>query len=177
MKRSTWVGLGVVGLILILLAVGVTLRPHSSSGTGPAPLVGHEAPNFSLENTSGRVVSLSAFRGSAVLLNFWATWCVPCRTEMPLINRTYQTHHKNLRVLAVDLQEPASDVDSFARHYHLAFSPLLDSSGTVSDLYRLSPNSPKPVTFWVDSSGIIRFIHYGQMQPSDIATGLRKVAL
>jgi cytochrome c biogenesis protein CcmG/thiol:disulfide interchange protein DsbE len=177
MKRSRWIGLGVVGLILILLAVGVTLKPHSSAGRGAAPLVGHEAPNFSLDSTSGRIVSLSALRGSAVLLNFWATWCVPCRTEMPLINLAYQAHHKNLRVLAVDLQEPASDVESFARHYRLAFSPLLDSSGTVSDLYRISPNSPKPVTFWVDRSGVIRFIHYGQMQPADLATGLRKVSL
>src|SRR5438270_4350934 len=111
MKRSTLIGVAVVGLILIVLAVGITLRPHSNAGSGPAPLVGHEAPNFSLENTGGRVVSLSTFRGGAVLLNFWATWCIPCRTEMPLINRAFQAHHKSLQVLAVDLQEPASDVD------------------------------------------------------------------
>jgi cytochrome c biogenesis protein CcmG/thiol:disulfide interchange protein DsbE len=177
MTRSSLIGLGLVVLIVVLLAVGVSLRPRSSGGTGPAPIVGREAPNFSLNDTTGRIVSLSTFRGRPVLLNFWATWCIPCRTEMPLINRAYEAHRKDLRVLAVDLQEPSSDVNHFARSYHLAFTPLLDSSGSVSDLYRLSPNGPKPVTFWVDRSGKIRFIHYGQMDQTDISTGLKKVAL
>jgi cytochrome c biogenesis protein CcmG, thiol:disulfide interchange protein DsbE len=177
MTRTSLMGLGLLALIGVLLAVGVSLRPRSSGGNGPAPLVGREAPNFSLHDTTGRTVSLSTFRGKPVLLNFWATWCIPCRTEMPLINRTYKAHQKDLRVLAVDLQEPSPDVNHFARTNHLAFTPLLDSSGSVSDLYGLSPNSPKPVTFWVDRSGKIRFIHYGQMDPTDIATGLKRVGL
>src|SRR5579859_1465244 len=121
MTRTSLIGLGLVVLVIVLLAVGVSVRPRSSKGSGPAPLVGHEAPNFSLLDTTGRTVSLSTFRGRSVLLNFWATWCIPCRTEMPLINRTYEAHQKDLRVLAIDLQEPLSDVNTFARTYHLAF--------------------------------------------------------
>jgi peroxiredoxin len=80
-------------------------------------------------------------------------------------------------VVAVDLQEPATDVNNFARDYHLAFVPVLDSGGTVWDLYHLSSNGPKPVTFWIDRTGVIRAIYYGEMTRQDLVAGMKKVGI
>jgi cytochrome c biogenesis protein CcmG, thiol:disulfide interchange protein DsbE len=177
MRRSTVAGVVLIVLVCALVVVGLVLKPGSTTKAGPAPLIGHVAPDFSLRDARGKTVSLGTLRGHPLLLNFWATWCIPCRTEMPLISRVYAAHQRSLRVLAVDLQEPASDVNTFARDYHLAFVPLLDTGGTVWDLYHLSSNGPKPVTFWVDRQGVIRSIVYGEMTPKDLQSGLRRVGV
>jgi peroxiredoxin len=96
---------------------------------------------------------------------------------MPLINHVYAAHRSSLRVVAVDLREPASDVNAFVRDYHLSFTPVLDSGGSVWDLYHLSSNGPKPVTFWVDRHGVIRSIVYGEMSHQDLQTGLKRVGV
>jgi peroxiredoxin len=96
---------------------------------------------------------------------------------MPLINSAYARHKHSLRVLAVDLQEPASEVDAFTRRYGISFSPLLDSTGSVWNLYRLSVSGPKPVTFWIGRDGVIRSVHYGQMGRQDVTNGLHAVGL
>jgi peroxiredoxin len=92
--------------------------------------------DFTLSDLSGKKVSLSQYRGKLVFLNFWATWCPPCRAEMPSMERLYQKlKGQGLVVLAVDLQEDAKSVSKFVEEHKLTFSILLDSDGRVGTTY------------------------------------------
>jgi peroxiredoxin len=154
-----------------LLAVGLLVRPGSPAGAQPAPRVGHAAPDFTLSSTSGRILSLSQYRGHVVLINFFATWCIPCRTEMPLINQRYLAHGRRFVVLAVDKQEPTSDVLAFVRSHRLSFTPVIDPDAGLWQTYQLG--SLQPVSFWIDRSGVVRSIHYGPMDKPYIERELR----
>lgn len=94
------------------------------------------APDFSLPDLDGRIVRLRHFQGKIVFLNFWATWCRPCREEMPSMERLYQEFKdKGLIILAVDIRESPEKVRKFMQDFRLSFTALLDSKGKVSDLY------------------------------------------
>jgi peroxiredoxin len=148
---------------ILTLAVGLTLLLLRPAGPLPAaPTAGHPAPALSLRTTAGGQQSLAAYRGRVVLVNFFATWCVPCTSEMPAIERLYRARHSVLTVLAVDNREPASDVSRFGRAHRLTFPLLLDSTGRVDDAYSVAV---QPESFWVDRQGTIRSVHYGPMTP------------
>ncbi|OHD20714.1 MAG: hypothetical protein A2064_09670 [Spirochaetes bacterium GWB1_66_5] len=92
--------------------------------------------DFTLSDLSGKKVSLSQYRGKLVFLNFWATWCPPCRAEMPSMERLYQKlKGQGLVVLGVDLQEDAKSVQKFVEEHKLTFPILLDSDGRVGTTY------------------------------------------
>ncbi|OHD76884.1 MAG: hypothetical protein A2V99_12575 [Spirochaetes bacterium RBG_16_67_19] len=92
--------------------------------------------DFTLSDLSGKKVSLSSFKGKLVFLNFWATWCPPCRAEMPSMERLYQKlKGQGLVVLGVDLQEDAKSVQKFVNEHKLTFPILLDSDGRVGTTY------------------------------------------
>ena len=89
-----------------------------------------EAPDFSLRDLAGKVIRLKDFRGQVVFLNFFATWCVPCREEMPAMDRLYRMDQaRGLVVLAVDIRESANAVHAFTQELKLSFSILLDEQG------------------------------------------------
>jgi peroxiredoxin len=138
--------------------------------TGPAPEVGALAPDFTLENLDGESVSLSDFRGQNVLVNFWATWCGPCREEMPAIEARY--NRGDFAVLAVDFGESAERVRGFLAEINVDLPVLLDLDGAVQELYRVRGY---PTTFFIDRSGVIRFFHIGQMSAADIDSFLRQL--
>jgi peroxiredoxin len=97
---------------------------------------GTRSIDFTLSDLSGKKVSLSAYQGKLVFLNFWATWCPPCRAEMPSMERLYQKlKAKGLVILAVDLQEDAKSVQKFVDEHKLTFTVLLDSDGKVGATY------------------------------------------
>jgi thiol-disulfide isomerase/thioredoxin len=97
---------------------------------------GTESIAFTLSDLSGKKVSLSSFKGKVVFLNFWATWCPPCRGEMPSMERLYQKlKDKGLVILAVDLQEDAKSVRKFVNELKLTFPVALDSDGKVGAAY------------------------------------------
>jgi peroxiredoxin len=123
--------------------------------------VGHQAPDFTLRASTGaQSVSLSQYRGHVVLLNFFATWCVPCTHEMPEIERAYQAASRRLVVLGIDKQEPAGDVNALRRALHIRYPLLLDDALRAWQSYRVSI---QPVSFWIDAKGTVRAIHYGPM--------------
>ena len=94
------------------------------------------APEFTLPDSAGRPISLAQFRGKVVFLNFWATWCPPCREEMPAMEKLYQTFKdKGLVVLAVNFQEGPEPVGSFFRVHGLSYPVILDSKGNVALSY------------------------------------------
>jgi peroxiredoxin len=139
--------------------------PDSLTQAEGAPRVGSPAPDFSLLGLDKQSLRLGQFRGKAVLLNFWATWCAPCSAEMPNIEQVYQgLSHDDVAILAVNQEEFADQVSGYADLYHLHFPILLDSHAQVGNLYRVQA---LPTTVFVDRSGIIREIHIGGPMSQD----------
>ena len=120
--------------------------------------VGALAPDFSWIGPAGETLRLSALRGRPVVLNFWATWCVPCRTEMPALDQM-AAEQPDVAILAVDLQEDARTVREFVDRLGLrALVPLLDHDGAVVRGYGVVG---LPTTFFVDRDGVIRHVETG----------------
>lgn len=130
------------------------------SGLAIAPVRDAIAPDFELINLEGENVKLSDFRGQAVLINFWATWCGPCRIEMPAIQARYAQYYPEFVVLAVDNDESLEIVFVFVGELGLTFPVLLDPGALIQNLY-LIPGYPS--SFFVDADGIIRVVHIGIM--------------
>lgn len=154
-------GMGRAGhrVALAVLALALTLAGWGEA-TEPQPAVGHAAPDFTAPDVRGRPIQLADFRGKrAVLLNFWATWCVPCRLEMPTMERVYGEYRgRGLEVLAVSIdvghrQVVAATVAQFMEELKLTFPALLDPEMEVARRYRVFGI---PVTFLIDREGIIR---------------------
>lgn len=172
------------GGLFIGLAMGAavffglpTLRPSSgatrSTSSTPAPIVGAPAPDFTLKNTKGQNITLSSFKGQPVLINFWATWCVPCRVEMPAIEAAYQKYKsQGFAVLAVDADETLQEVTDFVNGIGLTFEILMDPGLTVNDMYRVRAY---PSSFFVDGEGMIVALQIGQMSESQLSDNLARI--
>ncbi len=125
----------------------------------PSPQVGFPAPNFALDDLSGQTVSSADLVGQPFVLNFWATWCPPCRAEMPALQTVGQAFDgRGVRVLAVNQAEDSDQVTAFMRSLGLSLPVLLDQDAAVSQLYRVRS---LPTTFFVDREGVIREIVIG----------------
>lgn len=132
-----------------------------SSTNIPAPQTGFLAPDFSLRTLDGQNISLSSLRGKVVLINIWASWCPPCRAEMPAIERVYNTYKgKGLVVLAIDstVQDTLQNAQTFVSENKLSFPILIDDIGTATRLYRVQS---LPTSIFVGPDGIIREIVIG----------------
>lgn len=128
---------------------------------GPGPDLGKPAPDFTLQDLAGNTVRLSDLRGRPVLINFWATWCAPCRTEMPELDAVARERGpERLRVLLVDFQEDPQEVQRYVDTLGLSLVPLLDRDGAVARAYRVGG---LPTSFFVDSAGGVRHIQIGPM--------------
>jgi peroxiredoxin len=124
-----------------------------------APEIAAEAPDFALRDLRGNEVRLSEYRGRTVLLTFWATWCGPCRLEMPAFEDRYQElKDDNFIVLGVNYDEPVEDVRTFRDEFGLSFPLLLDPGGNVQRLYRIRGY---PSSIFVDPQGVVRVVHLG----------------
>lgn len=144
-------------LVVVLAAAGCS----GDSDAKQAPAMGREAPEFQLQSLDGQTVSLGDLRGGPVIVNFWATWCGPCRMEMPALQEVYQDREwaeRGLVILAVNLGEPASDVRKFMESNRLSFTVLLDTEKEMGLMYNVSAI---PTTYLIDNSGIIRYIKVG----------------
>jgi thiol-disulfide isomerase/thioredoxin len=137
--------------------------------------IGEVAPDFRLKRLAEGEASLSELRGRPVLVNFWASWCKPCRAEMPEIISAYQAHRDaGLEVLAVNLtdQERMKDVRKFTAEVGLPFTVLLDQKGDVRERYGLTA---VPTSIFIDSAGVMRIINSGPISSSALHRGLREI--
>ncbi len=142
--------------------------PGASSSRGPR--AGDVAPGFTLETLDGQPVSLSEWRGRPVLINFWASWCGPCKEEMPAIQAAYEEHREHgLVVLAVAVDDRPQDVRRFVEEHGLTFEPLIDDGG-VSHAYRVLG---LPTSVFVGPDGRISAVHTGPLDEDKIETYLR----
>jgi cytochrome c biogenesis protein CcmG/thiol:disulfide interchange protein DsbE len=138
--------------------------PEPSSqqpGPPPNPKEGFAAPDFTLDKLDGGQLTLSDLRGHPVLLNLWASWCLPCRSEMPAIEKSYH-RYKDAGLIVVGLnmtsQDSESDARAFVQELGLTFPIVLDRDGAVRDRYQLLG---LPSTFFIDRKGIIRSVIVG----------------
>jgi len=153
-------------LAILLLGAGWTWLsrvPASVATVGqiPSPREGFPAPDFTLDTLGGESATLSAYRGKVVIVNLWASWCGPCRAEMPAIQKVYAANReRGLEVLAVNstFQDSQADAQEFAQNSGLTFPILLDRDGAVSKRYLLRA---LPSTFFIDRKGVIRSVVFG----------------
>jgi peroxiredoxin len=125
---------------------------------------GSIAPDFSLKTLEGEQVALKEYRGKKVILNFWATWCPPCREEMPEMQKFYQDYKKkDVEILAVNLEYSETKpekIRDFVKEFGLAFPIPLDEKNTIGKQYRAVSI---PTSFFIDKKGIIKKMHIGPM--------------
>jgi thiol-disulfide isomerase/thioredoxin len=140
--------------LLTFAASATTVTTDELISIGLQPLKeGTEIVDFELQDLSGATHRLSDFRGKVVFLNFWATWCGPCRFEMPSMEKLYQRlKEEGLEIVAVNLQEDRSSVEQFVDEYGLSFPVLLDTTGRIGATYGARSI---PTTYIVDREGLV----------------------
>lgn len=140
-----------------------------------APVAGGLAPDFEALTLSGARFSLLEARGRIVVLNFWATWCEPCRAEMPSLESRSRTHESaGLTVVGVNFDEAAELVSAFQSELGLTFPIVLDPGARIQTQYQVLGY---PTTFFVDRSGVIQFVHIGSMDEAELDGYLREMGL
>jgi len=158
----------IIVLLLIILVNGCNLSSNGGSGSG------NPAPDFQLQDIEGQTVTLSSLRGSPVMLNFWASWCGPCRDEMPFLQQIYEDRDSyGVTLITVNLRESLSLVTQFMQSNNLSFPVLLDTDGSVSLNYNVSGI---PTTFFIDKDGIIKDKRLGPFNSvAEIESYLEKI--
>lgn len=140
---------------LLLIAVIGMLTPLAVS----AAEVGKPAPDFTLKSLSGENLKLSEMTGNVVLINFWASWCGPCREEMPLLNALHSKYEPlGFTVLGVNVEEDVNGAKGFLKNFPVDFPVLLDNTNKVSKQYQVIA---MPTTVVVDRDGNMRYLHQG----------------
>lgn len=148
--------------------------PEAAGSSVAAPVVGSPAPDFELETLDGSPVSLRGLRGRVVIVNFWATWCGPCRVEMPDLEARAVRFPDRLTVLGVNFDETPAEVAAFRDEVGVTFPLLLDPGAKVQRLYRVLGY---PTTYFVDQDGIIRIQHIGLMTSDQIDGYLKEMGI
>ena len=155
--------LKLIAIVALLLLMATFLMAGCSSDSSPAQGTGAGslALDFKLKDLGGQDVSLSDWRGSPVMLNFWATWCGPCRAEMPFMQEIFEDKEwsdKGVVILAVNGGETAAQVAKFMEAAGFTFPVLLDISQNVARAYNVRNI---PATFFIDNDGIIKDVKIG----------------
>jgi peroxiredoxin len=166
LANRAWI-VAAASLLLLGFSIVIVHVRGGKAAPGVRPEVGYLAPDFTLPDLDGKPVRLSDFRGKkAIFLNFWATWCPPCRLEMPTMEKAYQVHKsRGLEILAVSIDTgPKAAVKDFMLEFKLTFPALLDPDMEVMQLYRLFSI---PATILIDKEGIIRHRELGYRDWTD----------
>ena len=140
-------------MALIVLLLG------ASTIHAAMPVVGSVAPDFALKSSSGKNLRLSELRGQVVMINFWASWCAPCRQEMPLLNRIHERYRKTgFVLLGVNIDDNPETARTLAQQLGVGFPILFDADKNVSKRYDVDA---MPSTLLIDRGGKVRYIHRG----------------
>jgi len=155
--------------------VSITPLPAATRPLIVGPSVSQLAPEFTLTTLEGKEVSLEDYRGKLVLLNFWASWCIPCKAEMPLIQEVYEKYQdRGLVVLGMNMTDldQREDAEKFVEETGVTFPILLDDSGSVSEAYRVIS---VPTSFFIDPSGVVRNFQLGPMSADQLDEYMSKL--
>jgi cytochrome c biogenesis protein CcmG, thiol:disulfide interchange protein DsbE len=153
--------------IWVITGRGATEEPRAMGE------VNRPAPAIALPTLDGNQLDLSAFRGQVVLVNFWGTWCEPCRREMPALQSAYtQLRDQGFMVIGVNLTDdemtngtPTETIRAFIEQYGVTYPTALDIEGKVTNDYRVFP---LPTSFFIDAQGRIRYVHVGELSLDDV---------
>jgi len=167
-------------LIAMLLIVAVAGLWYIGADTGPVKkgpkavaengvIVGKRVAGFTLPDLEGKQITVGQ-SGKITVINFWATWCPPCREEMPELNQFARKYHQSLLFYAVNIQEPSSTVSEFLKQNNYTMPTLLDSDGTVAKHFRISAI---PTTIVIDEEGLITYRKSGAMTMSELEEVLK----
>jgi peroxiredoxin len=170
-----------LALVLLLHTIGAGSEPTAPSApSAPATpekslVVGHEATAFVAPDLHGTPVALQAYRGQPVILNFWATWCAPCRREMPALQSVYEAQRPaGLVILALsqDVQDNMEMVRTYVANAGLTFPTLLDPAGQVAGLFHVFL---LPSTVFINRAGVVTAMHLGPITPEQLTSYLAAI--
>lgn len=166
---------GMVGFLLARQLREARYGDEPAAATPGVVAIGDPRPELTLPDLSGTRVSLSRFDGKPVLLNFWASWCPPCRDETPDLQSFYEhNNNRGLVVLGVNQQEKPDAARSFLQEFGVTYTSVLDSDGEVSETYGVGRGLP--ISFLVAPSGVIEKVYFGRLSEdnfSEIAARLQ----
>ena len=156
-KLLIFSGICLVNVGLLIFLITQLLTPASQANADP--LIGHPAPTFSLtllgSQGSVQTLSLAQFRGKPIVVNFWASWCDPCKEEAPLLETTWkqmQAQSKDVVFLGIDFQETSNNALSFLQTYTITYPLVLDTHGTISNKYYINS---LPDTVFINRNGVV----------------------
>ena len=141
------------------LLIGLALSAFAATSLASSGLTGQPAPDFALKSSTGENMRLSEYRGDVVMINFWATWCGPCRQEMPLLDELYNRYERvGFNLLGVNIDDDSNKAMDMIHELGVNFPVLFDARKEVSKMYDVDA---MPVTVLVDREGTVRFVHQG----------------
>jgi thiol-disulfide isomerase/thioredoxin len=158
-QQQLWIWAVMAVIAIALLVVALTTSSGTQSG---------DAPNFTANTLAGETITLNDYRGKVVMLNFWATWCPPCRAEMPSIQAAYdQYEDRGFVVLAINNSEPASQITPFANTLDLGFPIVLDTSARLQQIFGIQGY---PTSIFINAEGNVYATHTGMITPDQLTT-------
>jgi peroxiredoxin len=141
------------------LTLGLLVTVFAATSLASSGLEGRPAPDFALKSSTGENLRLSEYRGDVVMINFWATWCGPCRQEMPLLDELYTRYQRvGFNLLGVNIDDDSRRAMQMIEELGVNFPVLFDARKEVSKLYQVEA---MPVTVLVDREGNVRHVHHG----------------
>ena len=141
------------------MLAGFAMALFAATSLASSGLAGQPAPDFALKSSTGENLRLSEYRGDVVMINFWATWCGPCRQEMPLLDELYSRYQRvGFNLLGVNIDDDSGRAMDMIRELGVSFPVLFDDQKQVSRMYDVDA---MPVTVLVDREGTVRFVHQG----------------
>ena len=166
-----------LALLALLLKLLLTPAPNATLSD---PLIGHPAPNFSLAvvqpSTIKSILSLSNFKGKAIVLNFWASWCDPCKEEAPILENAWkqvQAQGKNIIFLGIDFQDSHSNAINFLQANGITYPTVLDTDGSVVTKYHIVS---LPDTIFINKQGIVVSKVLQQITAQALSTNLQLIS-
>ena len=139
--------------------IALVFSVFAASSLDSSGMERQQAPDFALKSSTGENLRLSEYRGDVVMINFWATWCGPCRQEMPLLEELYSRYQRvGFNLLGVNIDDDSRRAMQMAEELGINFPVLFDASMVVSKLYEVDA---MPVSVLVDREGTVRYVHHG----------------
>ncbi|QOT00609.1 thiol-disulfide oxidoreductase ResA [Brevibacterium sp. JNUCC-42] len=168
-QKRTSMRVAILGVLLVALVFAV----YTSFAKPNEIKVGDKAPNFSLQSLEGQPMTLADLKGKGVILNFWGSWCEPCRNEMPDLEKVWLANKdQNIVIVGVNVGESEVSAQQFVRQMKTTFPILMDKQKEVTKVYNIGK---MPTTFYIDQDGIVRDIMIGQMNEKSINSKLEKI--
>ncbi len=172
-RRLAFIIAGLICIGLVWLLGWSLLNKEPITGLSGITMVNRPAPDFTLKTFEGATISLKSLRGKPVVINFWASWCPPCREEAPLLERTWRAYRNHgVIFLGVDLQDRLEDALNYIREFDITYPNGPDPTGEISIDYGVSG---LPVTFFVSRKGVIVRRHVGALDKRTLISSIEEI--